>query len=474
MGTVTFDLRIQWSRPDPAGNAFEATEGHADLRVGEKEVWAGVHWHWVDLLAFLAENWVFLKMEQTYPAGLKPRMPHLLRHAAVERWELEKRSGLITDNRIEAEEEDVFGFECRHDLACALEGKWAPSAFMLREGNHMLISGDGFLGREKYSSVMTMLKELGDEIAGRLRQIDNVVARLRVAEWDQRERRPFSLELASLVTGAPINFLDEISGDRGAGISLNDNNPEIRDTVFMAAARMAYGASLSSRSAAAILSIVAKSPKSVSGDLRVLWQDAQDQMNALPVGLSAAEEGHLLAEWARNRILPQHREEAPPNLDALVDGWMVPVCGLGLSHDGVDAMLCWGDGHGPVVIINSTSARNRKSSGHRAALAHEICHLLFDLENSLPFAEVISGESDDWTEKRARAFAAELLFPRKLCERYFKDTTLASFIGEMTLKFDISSEIAAWQLYRSTLGTKLTNIQKGELKKFVSNPDGID
>jgi len=474
MGTGTFDLRIQWSSPAPEGSAFEATEGHASLKVGGKEVWASVHWHWVDLLAFLAENWVFLKMEQTYPVGLKPRMPHLLRHAATDRWELEKRSGIIADSRVEAEEEDVFGFECRHDLAFALEGKWVPSAFVLREGNHMLISGDGFFGRDKCSSVMTLLKNLGDEIAERLRGIDESVARLRLAEWEQREKRPFSLEFASLVTGVPVNFLDEISGNKGADINLNDNKPDIQDTVFMAAARMAYGASLSTRSTAAILSIIAKTPKCVPTDLRALRSEAQDKLNALSAGLSAAEEGRLLAEWARERILPSQIEKNRPDLEAVFTRWKIPKYDLGLSHDGVDAILCWGDGHGPVVIINSISARNKKLSGLRAALAHELCHLLFDLDNYLPLAEAISGNSDDWLEKRARAFAAEFLFPRYMCEQRFNNEPLVNFINELAFEFDVSSEVVAWQLYRSTIGNRLTSDQKKELKRFVSNPDGLE
>lgn len=94
----------------------------------------------------------------------------------------------------------------------------------------------------------------------------------------------------------------------------------------------------------------------------------------------------------------------------------------------VDAFALAGPDTGPVIALNASGAHTANAFSRRVTLAHEICHVLFDrrrMADMTRFCRIAvrwnrrrraSTEAlpiDEQIERRARAFAACLLVPRK-------------------------------------------------------------
>ncbi|MBP2292462.1 ImmA/IrrE family metallo-endopeptidase [Azospirillum rugosum] len=472
-----FDLSIRWDNEAPAGTAFTATAGEAVLRVGTHVVWGrtddlGVHWHWIDLLAFLSENWLALTLEQHYPLPVKPFLPHLLRATADRRWEMERRAGAILEERYLDEEEKVFWFENRHNIARAVEGLVVPDVFVMRQNHLIVVSGKDFSEYFDYNLFVQMLTGIGNQIADRLRGIDDPIAVERVREWDARLPE-FSEAAARLYTGASGEFLRKVAANDNLSSFYNGEYRKVRETPILAAARMAWNASMSPESARTVLTTLRRQPKVSSPDLERL----RAAKPVTPRDRKPAQAGRELAEWLHKQLFPSGLSEASLKaIDpaAILMRWDVPVIQLDFADDGIDAVSCWGEELGPVVLLNAESSRNRRESGKRATLAHEICHLIFDYHNGLPFADVVGGVDDDDVEKRARAFAAEFLLPSNfLANRFSRDMELGRWVESIALAFNVSNEIVVWQLKRSKIEGRLSDSDKAILRQYVSSPQNL-
>lgn len=89
----------------------------------------------------------------------------------------------------------------------------------------------------------------------------------------------------------------------------------------------------------------------------------------------------------------------------------------------VDALSAWSRDTGPVILVNADSPAARSPLSLRTALAHEICHLLFDREKMRDvrtfcqlerMGHVGADARTEDIERRARAFQVELLGPSDL------------------------------------------------------------
>lgn len=146
-----------------------------------------------------------------------------------------------------------------------------------------------------------------------------------------------------------------------------------------------------------------------------------------------APEGSLLSSLVADAGAPltmphlQGQQLAAGLLDSLAPaavGWIdvreiclqlaIEVRELQLETDSVRGVAFAGPGIGPTIIVNETSAFNRDENGRRFAIAHELCHILYDRT----FARRLGITSGAWApagvERRANAFAALLLMPREL------------------------------------------------------------
>lgn len=99
-----------------------------------------------------------------------------------------------------------------------------------------------------------------------------------------------------------------------------------------------------------------------------------------------------------------------------VETWLqaigIGVEELSIPDPDVDGGAVWDDTHGPVILVNPASPRAATRWGRRMVLAHELCHLLIDRDAAVSL-KIMSGPwAPPLLERRANAFAAELLLPR--------------------------------------------------------------
>ncbi len=101
------------------------------------------------------------------------------------------------------------------------------------------------------------------------------------------------------------------------------------------------------------------------------------------------------------------------DVEALLEEIGVPVEEYAFSDPEIDGAAVCDDRHGPIIVVNPNSKKASSPWGRRMVLAHELCHLLVDRQVAASLA-VISGP---WApvrlERRANAFAIELLLPKK-------------------------------------------------------------
>jgi Zn-dependent peptidase ImmA (M78 family) len=142
-----------------------------------------------------------------------------------------------------------------------------------------------------------------------------------------------------------------------------------------------------------------------------------------------------------------------------------------LSSPEIDAVAVWGPRRGPSVLVNDEGAHNQSAGGRNATLAHEIDHLLIDRDGGLPLAEVVGGHVPVRLEQRARAFAAELLVPRRIAGAWFAETSRRphAILQALVDRFGASQEVVAWQARNSDI--TLSPEARGFLRTKVSRPD---
>lgn len=133
-----------------------------------------------------------------------------------------------------------------------------------------------------------------------------------------------------------------------------------------------------------------------------------DESDALPWA-----QGYQLAEDFIERFF----EPSPSSTRASVDirrilaDLGVEVMEVRLTDETIRAVAIAGPRHRPCVAWNSACERNADERGHRFALAHELCHLLFDADAGRSLALASGPWAPVDVEQRADAFAAMLLMP---------------------------------------------------------------
>lgn len=132
-------------------------------------------------------------------------------------------------------------------------------------------------------------------------------------------------------------------------------------------------------------------------------------------------QGYRLGEQARRAAIPK----AGPitSLRAALTDLGVQVAMIEFTDPSLEAASLYEPGAVPVILLNRRSARISSSLSRRAAMGHELCHLLHDVgENDL--TTQLSWRSGDGhgraVEQRARAFAPAFLAPRDEVQQYFR------------------------------------------------------
>lgn len=107
----------------------------------------------------------------------------------------------------------------------------------------------------------------------------------------------------------------------------------------------------------------------------------------------------------------------------------------------------------PIVAVNLNCRFNHGEEGYRFTLAHELCHILHDRRHGQSLAIVSGPWAPIELEKRANAFAAMLLMPRKLIEKKIESDDL--FLDNIT---DITKLAVSFKTSRKSAFEHLTNL----------------
>jgi Zn-dependent peptidase ImmA (M78 family) len=460
-------LRIEWSEPTMAPTVSELSLGKTLLWVGGELVWGQCEGArllpteriWIDFLEFISRVWSYLKWEESYPFGLQPRDPSLLRTEAKARWEM------LEEDRSSKEEKEVTAFEQRHDLAQGFTGKDAlPVVRLIREGNQMWIVSPHRMVLRPLTEVLEQLSMIGDAIASWVASSDEPRAHDAIERWQAREyRRP--MDLAEIATGLSAETIRWVANAAPSeDLELDAPHGYFQLTEILAAARMMVG-SLEPETVMSAISAIADLPRVNTEELDRLSDRAEGLLFHLRLSKPYAE-GYTLARWLRKVLDIEYSRPVEP--EELLRHMGVPVKEIDIQDDLLDTLACWGARHGPSVVINKGGRHAQSLPGRRATLAHELCHLLIDREGALPLVEVLNGRAPWRVEARARAFAAELLLPRKRAEEISQiSADIQSAVEELRADYGVSREIAIRQIDNAR--PSLSPQQSAELERMVSS-----
>jgi Zn-dependent peptidase ImmA (M78 family) len=94
----------------------------------------------------------------------------------------------------------------------------------------------------------------------------------------------------------------------------------------------------------------------------------------------------------------------------------IAVQDLTLESSEIDGMAVFVPGKTPLIGVNLTGKSSSTPWGRRMTLAHELCHLLYDLSDESSVGILSNPWAPELLEKRANAFAAMLMMPREALE----------------------------------------------------------
>src|SRR6266567_4777978 len=458
-GSILLD--VTWTAAS-AATSVDATRGALRLWAHGRQVWPGndldeaLEWTWIELVEFLAKSWRWLLWENGLPFELPGGS---ITQAYVD---LDRRWRLLPMAAREEEEEELYSFEERHDVARALMGAVAPSVWLVREGDMCRVSTQNAAVLVPFRVVEEALQGFADAVISRLADVDERASALRAA-WNRRAHTTTG-EFIAIATGLERGVLSQLQGDHDPASFWELNADDFAVTELVAAARLA--AALPTADTAQMLRAIRSASRQDTSALDTLSTVALQQVPTGPEWYPY-DQGYFVADWLRAQIGTVSQDTVNP--EELMRRWGVQIQTIKLSTDAVDAVASWGPRHGPVVIVNTAGHHNSSRQGLRATYAHEIAHLLLDRTTALPLAEVMGGRAVGSTEERARAFAAQLLLPKEEAGRAFASTTdPARTVRVLQRRYGASQEVVAWQARNSDI--QLSAEVHDVLRRFVSRP----
>jgi len=396
------------------------------------EAGRGINWTWIDLLEQLARSWPFLKHEESAPPGAHDGTLALLRkgHPVTPDFEFEYPTEVSRE---------TYTFLRRHNLATGIEGLYLPSFSLLREGRKMWVASLNVTRLTDLDETLQTLAELGNALCASIASAESDDrSRLAVDAW--RNREP-SMEAALQIALGP-NQLTLVPPGRSAASYFEVEKDGEYDSPLLLAARMSAAVPVEHRRN--ILELVRAVPAlGLSPRLEAVSLEAH---KALPAyNERPHKQGELLAQWARNKFNVLVHAKADP--EKILKELGVDIRSHHFGVDMIDAVGCWSKNHGPAVLVNLDGVHAQAMQGRRATLAHELAHVLVDRHGSLPAAEVLGDDAPRYPEQRASAFAAEFLLPKSIAaDRVRNSTDLEDAILKIRNAFDVSWELAAWQV----------------------------
>jgi Zn-dependent peptidase ImmA (M78 family) len=288
---------------------------------------------------------------------------------------------------------------------------------------------------------------VGDAIAARLESVADHRSEQAKRAWSIRESAGLDM-LAPIATGLSGSYLQETCGAAPMEEIFDDGESSwAGENVFLDVAYRCKGL-MPPQVLRGILRQARAVPHEISKELQfcgeVACRELASRESALP---RPYQQGRALANWLRESLAAPSGRVEP---EQLLSNWGVPVSMQDLATRWLDAVAVWGHGRQPMVVCNSSEKHRDNEGARRATLAHEICHLLIDRCGSLPLSAVVGGAMEQSTEKRANAFAAEFLCPRREAgEEFRRDRNVSEAVRQLTVRFGVSKELASMQLANS-------------------------
>lgn len=463
-------IEISWNNAlCRSDTVSKATCGHLSLWIGEILIWGGendtgavvpVKWTWTELLEFLSSSWNYIVYEETYPADLKPHYPGELREKANQRWENMPEAISIK------EEKEIYLFEGSHDFSRGLNGIQLPTVFLMREGNCIWIGTPGYYIRRPLNETVKILVEIGNFICDRIIQLEEPRAKYICSCWKERDNLAKE-GLLSIITNLSVEDIRDIQGNKSFESVWETNPDHIKNfeiTELQAAARMISGKT-GKQNIRFVLDEIRKIGHSDIPVLDCLAQQAISFINEFKER-RFYEQGYMLANWLRRQagVISSGGKVKPVKL--LTD-WGVSIKEIEFDETRIDAIACWGPRHGPAILLNSKGVHNQRPSGRCSTYAHEICHLLVDRQGFLPLVEIFGGNLPWGAERRANAFAAELLLPRTVVAEYIKvnpNYHIERICRHLSSKYKVGFHLIANQILNSLVSLNFE--QRNYLEKF--------
>ena len=183
-------IRFEFTE-EPPSNEYPIGHAGGALRMwlGGTPVWCGadgqpVLWTWLSFLEGLGRTWSWLTSEDGYPIPIAPKHIGLLDEVLANRW-----AGMDDDQR-EGEENLMFDFNHRHNLALLVRGVSLPRVMALRSGDEVELWSPGMSRPIRIPLVefVEELTELGDLLSQLTMQSSAEAPAATRLSWQRRTR----------------------------------------------------------------------------------------------------------------------------------------------------------------------------------------------------------------------------------------------------------------------------------------------
>ncbi len=462
-------ISIEWKRTDPSScsSVSDATWGSLLLHVHKTLIWGEpgesgfirLERDWIDFLRHLCVAWPYLVHQQDYPEIFEfhrdqmPDHPGLFKARVEEIWR-EKGIGLPNQEDDDSplpdqqEENALFDFLHLHDLTSGLPGTGVDPLVLLRQGETLLAGSKHQGWRLDWRRTMEILEKFGNSIASRVRHIPDKRLQDLLERWNSRD----SLANSHFWELAANDEEGSLAGD-ALGTA---GSPDEKHVPILAAAARMVGNTMNAGQKRHLFNQIRSIDVLNRGDNTKL----NDIRRAVPTNLfenlSPREQGMALAQWLRQKNgVADHRDRVEP--ETILTGLNVDLVPLS-TQSSVDAVAIWGQGLRPTILINPHGARACQATGRRFTLAHELAHLLMDVDRE---GDVLGGRElpDRAMETRANAFAAELILPENrvhetvssVLDEWVSYRRIKAILDELKDRFGASYELSAWKIKHTKL-----------------------
>ena len=388
-------------------------------------------------------------LRQTFPIQIEPQRPSLLRSEAAKRW-AEQSTAII-----EREEELVAAFEEAHDLSHAFSGFFGlPALWLFRAGEVVLVETAKSTWRIPFDIARAGLVQVGDEIADRFRGSGDKRWSALVDAWMHRDEGE-PVTLLAWATSLPRAVASQLVSDGILPSLANVSEAANDDDEIRIAARVA--SALPEEQIRQILRLVGTFQARPSQRLDDLSRLIRTHVDTYFGDRRAFEQGEAAANTVRDYFVFQ--SEQALDIFQLVQNLGITLQLREVEPQTLDGLAIWGKKHGPAILLNlnskrvSNPAEFRRTAAARVTLAHELCHLLLDRGHALSAIDILNSRMPADFERRARAFAGELLLPARAAaeawlqrDRPQTSGDLNRLLNSLSTRYGVPRSVAAWKL----------------------------